>query len=446
MKRTILFLLALMALSLPAYAADFTAQEISDATLKARFEVPQTEKWMRVWMPSLFTKMNAITSTSTGAVTYPVLATVTTNSGAKLVGVLDTANYFTGTTLETILAELGLSRSKLALTTSGNGASLIGVFDTAGYFAGADVEAVLANVGAALLALNVKVVNVVDIVSATAPADPNVEGYRVFMSATNGGLNVGYIYVWNDTTNAWDAGTLLANASMVASKGNPPDVVIGGTAAANFVKLSGKVNLTVPGAVGNIATLDANGQITDGGDTLSEYSKLVSAPTNENLVMTDALGQSVDSGVAKASIAGAVTMGGIFNDQMRNSTNTAQSLADATAEIVDLEDVELAGDITYTAGSTDLATIPAGGTGLYTVYWTGTFAAGAGTYNSALIYLNGALLFTASEVPDNANPITAYDYEIHYFTAGDTLALWAKQDSGGALDLTAGQMAIQRLQ
>lgn len=490
MKRTILFLLALMTLSLPAYAADFTAQEISDATGKLRIESPQSQKWMREWMPSLFTKMNAITSTTTGAVTYPVLATTTTNSGAKLVGVLDTANYFTGTVVETILAELGLSRSKLALTTSGNGASLIGVydtpsyftgttveavlaelglwktnlaltttpggasyigvFDTAGYFAGENVEAVLANIGLAMTtyatsaSVNTKITTIVDTFSATAPPDPNVEGYRVLMTATNGGLNVGYIYVWDDTGNAWDAGTLLANGQMVASKGAVPDVAIGGAAAANLVKLSGKMSLTIPASVGNIAILGADGQPTDSGDGLAEYSKLIATPTNGNLVSMDALGQSVDSTIAAADISGAVAIGAVANDKMRNSTNTAQELADATAEIIDLEDVETTGDVTYSAGTTSLATIPA--TGLYAIHYQLTFAASAATYNEAHIYINGADAFDSSETPDNANPIIVDDFAIRYLVATDTVALWGKQDSGGALNVTAGRLGIQRIQ
>lgn len=439
-----LFLAVFLTVSAPAFAADYTADEIAFMTSKAVFEDPATEKKMRSIMPDSMTKMNGILSTSTGAVTKPVLAATTSSSGATLVGVYDVGTYFTATALEGVLQELGLSRSKLALTTSGNGASLIGVYDVANYFTGTTVEAVLAELGLALSVFSTEITVPVNLFSATAPADPNVNGYRVFMTSTNGGLNQGYIYVWNDTTNAWDAGTLLGNGQMVASKGTIPDVAIGGTLAANFVKLSGKMNLTVPASVGNIAILGADGQPTDSGDTLAEYAKLVATPTNGNLLTTDALGQPTDSAIASADISSAIAIGGVAADKMRNSTNTAQSLADATAEIVDLEDVEVTGDVTYAAGTTSLATIPA--TGLYAIQYSLVFAAGAGTYNEAHIYINAADAFDSSETPDNANPITVDDFAIRYLAANDTVALWGKQDSGDALNTTAGRLSIQRIQ
>ena len=312
------------------------------------------------------------------------LALTTTGNGASLIGVFDTASYFTGTDVETVLAELGLSRSKLALTTENNGASLIGVYDVATYFAGTTVEAVLAEIGLELstsMALigtpvagevlisdafgqaeggttllsdlattsavnakfttvgsvpkidlyadvgdvpadpgvdgyrvflkgtgggytegkvytwdedtntydagvtlgnaefasikgaagdavdfilggltsadyvklsdfatedlvNARIMTSVDIASATAPADPGVDGYLVFMTATNGGLDVGKIYEWDDTGNVWNSGDALADGVVVAAKGATPDVIVGGTATTNFQMLSQKLNRT----------------------------------------------------------------------------------------------------------------------------------------------------------------------------------------------------------
>lgn len=173
---------------------------------------------------------------------------------------------------------------------------------------------------------------------------------------------------------------------------------------------------------------------------------VVVAAVENNLASFDAAGSTKDSGIAAASIAGAVTMGGIWNDNMRNSTDTAQSLADATATLIDLEDVELVGDVTYAAGTTSLATIPAGASGIYAIAYELTFAAGAGTYNAAEIYKNGTYYTDTTETPDNANPIFVSDYVIMYLAAGDTIGLWGKQDSGGALNVTSGRLAIQRLQ
>lgn len=173
---------------------------------------------------------------------------------------------------------------------------------------------------------------------------------------------------------------------------------------------------------------------------------VVVAAVENNIASFGAAGSTKDSGIAAASIAGAVTMGGIWNDNMRNSTDTAQSLADATSTIIDLEDVELVGDVAYAAGTTSLATIPAGASGIYAIAYELTFAAGAGTYNAVEIYKNGVYYTDTTETPDNANPIYVSDYVIMYLAAGDTIGLWGKQDSGGAIDVTSGRLAIQRLQ
>lgn len=173
---------------------------------------------------------------------------------------------------------------------------------------------------------------------------------------------------------------------------------------------------------------------------------VVAGAVENNLASFDATGSTKDSGITAASIAGAVTMGEIYNDNMRNSTNTAQSCAHNTSTIIDLEDVELVGAVTYAAGTTSLATIPAGASGEYLLVWSATFAAGAGTYNAAEIWKNGAFLTDGQETPDNANPITAFDSATIHLEAGDTIALYGKQDSGGALNVTAARLAIQRQQ
>ena len=204
--------------------------------------------------------------------------------------------------------------------------------------------------------------------------------------------------------------------------------------------------LTVPAAAGNLASLDALGAIGDSGIAGGDVQVLTVPVAGHTLAALTAAGKLETSGVLTADIAGAVTMGGIWNDNMRNSTNTAQSTADATSTIIDLEDVELVGDVTYAAGTTSLATIPVGGDGVYALAYELTFAAGAGTYNAAEIYKNGAYYTDTTETPDNANPIHVSDYVIMYLAAGDTIGLYGKQDSGGAIDVTSGRLAIQRLQ
>lgn len=111
--------------------------------------------------------------------------------------------------------------------------------------------------------LNTRITTIADTAADTAPADPGIDGYRVFMTNTDGGLDEGKIYVWDDTGNAWDAGTLLANGQMLAIKGAVPDIAVGGTAATNYVMLSDKgpspecQNITV-GLGANSGTSAAN--------------------------------------------------------------------------------------------------------------------------------------------------------------------------------------------
>lgn len=75
-----------------------------------------------------------------------------------------------------------------------------------------------------------------------------------------------------------------------------------------------KQDLAVPAAVGNIATLDATGQVVDSGDLLSEFALLVGTPTNGNLVCTDALGQPYDCGSAPADYVTTAIITDAFED------------------------------------------------------------------------------------------------------------------------------------
>ncbi len=195
-------------------------------------------------------------------------------------------------------------------------------------------------------------------------------------------------------------------------------------------------------------TAHAASHATAGADAITPSAigaqAVVANAGENNLASFDAAGSTKDSGITAASITGAVTMGAIYNDQMRNSTDTAQSLADATLTLIDLEDVELAGDVTYDAGGTSLATIPADG--LYAIVFGATFAIGAGTYNEVAIKVNGVIRSADVETPDNTNSTVVVYNTMLRLSANDTVGLWCKQDSGDALNVTAAYMAIQRLQ
>ncbi len=231
---------------------------------------------------------------------------------------------------------------------------------------------------------------------------------------------------------------------------------------------SGLAATTVQGAIDELVTAvddvvyDDDARLTDartptahksthataGSDALSAADigaqAVVAGAVENNLASFDAAGSTKDSGITAASITGAVTMGGIYNDQMRNASDTAQSTADATATLIDLEDVELVGNVTYDAGDTSLATIPA--TGLYAIVYGATFEAGGGNYNEVAIKVNSVTRSTDEETPDGTNPTVVVGNTMLRLSANDTVGLWCKQDSGGALDVTSAYLAIQRIQ
>lgn len=269
---------------------------------------------------------------------WAALADTTPTSGASLIGIKDTATYYTGTNIEDALAELGLSRTTSAelvdtpivgnfLSTDALGqpvmlayapndfalaSSVVNKFLSTGNMhdvvddaiAGVSFPAAPADgyrlfctadgdvfvegkiyqytagttnawdTGENLLAgeivqtrngdliiggttltdsvklsdfatdtdLNTRITTIVDTAADTAPADPGIDGYRVFMTNTDGGLDEGKIYVWDDTGNVWDAGTQLADGQIVASKGSSPDMIVGGTDPTDYEALSEKLD------------------------------------------------------------------------------------------------------------------------------------------------------------------------------------------------------------
>jgi hypothetical protein len=90
------------------------------------------------------TLADATKITADAASPAATLAAVTTGNGASKIGVEDSANKITGTTVETALAELALEKAALGLTTNGNGASHIGIEDALNLLTAANVEAALA--------------------------------------------------------------------------------------------------------------------------------------------------------------------------------------------------------------------------------------------------------------------------------------------------------------
>lgn len=204
--------------------------------------------------------------------------------------------------------------------------------------------------------------------------------------------------------------------------------------------------LTVPTAAGNLAGLTALGALADSGVDPTNLQVLTVPVAAHSLAALTALGALESTAILAADMAAAAVAGAVYGDQMRNSSATAQSTADSTATLIDLEVVELVGDVTYDAGVTSLATIPAGADGLYAIVYGATFATGGGTYNRLEIKINGVTRTDDEGTPDNANPVEVVGNTILRLAAGDTVGLYAQQDSGGALDVTSAYLAIQRIQ
>lgn len=193
---------------------------------------------------------------------------------------------------------------------------------------------------------------------------------------------------------------------------------------------------------GNLIEMDATGQGVNSGLATADVQVLTVPAAAGNLASLGATGALSDSGVAGADVSGMLA---VFALKGRQSTNTAQALVTATPTLIALEDADLVGGVTFDAG-TNLFTIPAGGVGIYMIVYGATFAAGAGTYNQIAIKINGTTRSDTEETPDNANPIVVENGTVLRLAAGDTVGLCAKQDSGGALDVTSAYMAIQRIQ
>ena len=149
----------------------------------------------------VYIKVGGTKVTATDGMMFPAddvalatdLASTASGKGASLVGVEDSGDLFTGTTVEAILSEIA-TYARLALTTNGNGAALIGVEDDDGYFTGDDVEAVLAEVGA--------IVALLTGLTSTAAELNKLDGASANVTATNLNLLTGAAETTLHTHNA----------------------------------------------------------------------------------------------------------------------------------------------------------------------------------------------------------------------------------------------------
>lgn len=132
----------------------------------------------------------------------------------------------------------------------------------------------------------------------------------------------------------------------------------------------------------------------------------------------------------------------VLGDQARRSTTTAQTTTTSTPLKITFETSEVAGDVTYLSGD---FTVPEDG--VYAVAASLTFATSAGgTARKTYIYVDGAAFEDADAGADGSNPVTVAASAIAYLAASSVIAIYGEQDSGGDLDVTAGRVAVQRVQ
>jgi len=201
--------------------------------------------------------------------------------------------------------------------------------------------------------------------------------------------------------------------------------------------------LTVPAAAGNLAGLDVGGTLTDSGIAAADVQVLTVPAAAGNVAKLDATGAIADSGITAGEIDAAVLAGYNTTDGARNSTNTAQAVAHSTATDIALEDAEFAGDVAVDVTFKEF-TIPV--SGVYAIAFSLTFDTAAGGTRVADLLVNGTSRAGGEETPSGTGPDVVEDYAILYLAATDVVKLAGFQDSGGSVNVTAGRLAIQRLQ
>ncbi len=120
--------------------------------------------------------------------------------------------------------------------------------------------------------------------------------------------------------------------------------------------------------------------------------------------------------------------------------NVAQSLNDITETTLNLNSETLdVGAMHDNAVNNSRITIPTGGTGLYLIFGSTSWAGNAAGRRILYIYKNGATYLAADErVPYATGNMHNYAIAIAALNAGDYVELRAYQSSGGALNAGAG--------
>ena len=239
-----------------------------------------------------------------------------------------------------------------------------------------------------------------------------------------------------------DSGVATSDVQVLtvpAAAGNLAELDATGALADSGVATSDVQVLTVPAAADNLAGLDAAGALTDSGIAAADVQVLTVPAAAGNIATLDAGGALADGGLLVSRVDDLVT---IMMDKAQKSTNTAQSLADSTATDIAFEVVEVVGDVAVDVTNKEF-TVPANG--VYEIYFSLTFATSAGGTNRiADLIVNGSSRGGGEETPSGTGPDVIEDATTLYLAASDVVKLAGWQDSGGALDVTGGRIAIQR--
>ena len=244
-----------------------------------------------------------------------------------------------------------------------------------------------------------------------------------------------------------DSGLATADVQVLtvpAAAGNLAGLDVGGTLTDSGIAAANVQVLTVPAAAGNLAGLDVGGTLTDSGIAAANVQVLAVPVAAGNVAELDATGAIADSGITAGEIDAAVLAGYNTTDGARNSTNTAQAVATSTATDIALEDAEFAGDVAVDVTFKEF-TIPV--SGVYAIAFSLTFdTAAGGTTRVADLLVNGTSRAGEEENPSGTGPDVVENHAILYLAATDVVKLAGFQDSGGSVNVTAGRLAIQRLQ